>query len=99
MRITAILIGSAALALAACTPAKEQAIAECEKQSESLPDQVDADRFCACITEKIPDDASVEEAKQVLQDQAQACTMEQVQNIMQGMAPPTSEAPAAPAGE
>ena len=95
MRFSAILIGSTALVLAACTPAKEQAIAECEKQSKALPAQVDADRFCECITEKIPDDASVDEAEQILRDEAQACTMEQLQNVLKGLQAPTSEAPAA----
>ena len=94
MRISVILAGAAALSLAACTPAKEQAIEECNKQKGLLPAQVDGDRFCECITEKIPDDASRDEAEQVLINEAQTCTMEQLENVMKDLQAPSSEAPA-----
>ncbi|MEP0191081.1 MAG: hypothetical protein ABJP70_10685 [Erythrobacter sp.] len=81
-----------AATLAACTPAKEQAMEECQKQKGALPASVDGDQFCNCLTSKIPEDASVSDAKEILTQQTQSCISEQLQGLLQ--APP---APAAPA--
>ena len=80
-----IIILAAAGALAACSSAKEQAVSECAKQSEMLPDMVDKDAFCTCITNEIPDDASIEEAEQVLRDSASKCTNEAIQGAVSQM--------------
>lgn len=85
-------------ALAACTPAKEQAAAECEKQKAALPSSVDGDQFCECLTKKIPDDASVSDAEDILTAEASTCISEQLQNVLEAAGSPAA-APAEPAAE
>lgn len=80
-----LIILAAAGALAACSSAKEQAVAECSKQAEMLPDMVDKQAFCTCITNEIPEDASIEEAEQVLRDSASKCTNEAIQDATSKM--------------
>ena len=92
-----ILFITTALALGACTPAKEQAAEQCAEQAKTLPSNVDGEQFCECLTSKIPDDASVSEAEEILLSEGSTCISEQVSNIMKEMTAPTSEA--TPTGE
>ena len=81
-------------ALAACTPAKEQAMEECQKQKSALTASVDGDQFCNCLTSKIPEDASVSDAKEILTAEASTCVSEQLQGLLQGQPAPAAPAPA-----
>lgn len=81
-------------ALTACSSAKDQAAAECDKQKAALPASVDGEQFCECLTSKISDDASVSEAEEILKASASTCVSEQLQNVLQGLG---GEQPAAPA--
>ncbi|MEM6476768.1 MAG: hypothetical protein AAF687_11430 [Pseudomonadota bacterium] len=92
-----ILLATSTIALAACTPAKEQAEQQCAEQAKTLPGSVDGEQFCDCLTGKIPDDASVSEAEDILMAEASTCISEQVSNAMSEIAAPTSEA--TPTGE
>nr|WP_137678499.1 hypothetical protein [Parerythrobacter lutipelagi] len=90
MRMVFIL--AAAGSLAACASAKEQAVEQCAEQSAMLPDMVDKEAFCTCITNEIPDDASIEEAEQVLSDSASKCTNEAIQGAVSEMTAETAPA-------
>ena len=57
-----------------------------------LPDMVDKEAFCTCITNEIPDDASVEEAEKILTSSASKCTNEAIEGAVSEM-----KAQAAPA--
>ena len=81
-----ILAISTIMLLAACSQseAKNMAMTECGKQVESLPPAVDADEFCACVTNGISDSASAEETLAAVESNTKVCREQAIEKMVGG---------------
>ncbi|MCA1748771.1 MAG: hypothetical protein ABR601_07575 [Parasphingopyxis sp.] len=84
MRI--LILGVATVALAGCggTSVRDQAVSECARQAEQSSAAlqaagVDPDEFCACITEEIDENSTLEEANAAITSRTQMCIAQNIQ--------------------